>query len=54
MTRRIVGILLLSSPFIGLLLLPLYTSVPWWIVGAAYGLTTGVLLVVVSGLKLLM
>jgi len=53
MIKRIIGGLLLASPYIAITLLPLYTDTPWWVIGLAYSITMGVALVVFLGIKLL-
>lgn len=43
MIKKILGILLLSSPFIAIALLPLYTSYSWSTIGMGYGIAIGII-----------
>lgn len=47
--KKLSGILMIVSPFIALLCLPLYTPVPWLIVLAAFGTTAIVVAVIGTG-----
>lgn len=42
MVRRIIGSCLIASPFIAVVLLPLYTEATWGIIGIAFGLVVAV------------
>lgn len=53
MIKVILGILLVASPFIALALLPLYTDRQWAEVGIAFGITFGIVIVIVGGLALI-
>lgn len=50
--RRAVGICLVSLPFVALALMPLYTPIPWWVMGGAFATALAVIGLVMCGVRL--